>query len=261
MKYDHNPLFIEVMDKYKMKAYAQARGVQTADVYYVTNQPETIPFDLLPERYFLKANHGCGWNILYEDGKFYNWVGGDARYERDLSKSILTQDESIQLCKSWLNTTFSKAEWAYQHIPPLIMVEEKLEPEDGVALADYRCFVFDGVVKVINHDSPMYKMGVDLFVDANWEPFDLPRHFEIPPDPIPKKPEKLDEIVKVAESLGKGFDFIRIDLYDTTKGIALGEMTIYPDAGNMNTPTTDSDFNKWLGDQWVLQDMLGKNAT
>jgi hypothetical protein len=253
MKYDHNPLYIEVQDKLKSKAYAQERGVKTAEVYYVTSQPETLPFDSLPEKYFIKANHGCAWNILYEERKFYNWISGMALIERDLSKSIVTREESIRLCKKWLKTTYGQAQWAYQHIEPMIMVEEKLEPRDGVALIDYRCFVFDGTVKVINEDSPMYKMGVDLFVDTNWKPFDMPRHFEKPPDPISEKPEKLDEIVRTAEKLGEGFDFIRVDLYDTTKGIVLGEMTIYPEAGHINTPTTDPDFNKWLGDQWVFR--------
>lgn len=259
MKYDHTPLFIEVQDKYKAKAYAQERGVETAEVYYVTDQPETIPFDSLPEKYFIKASHGCGWNILYEGGKYYNWVSGEALIERDLSKSIVTREKSIRLCKKWLRTTYSRDQWAYRYIKPLIMVEEKLEPRDDLAVIDYRCFVFDGEVKVINQDSPMYKMGIDLFVDANWKPFDLPRHYEVAPDPIPEKPERLDEIVKTAEKLGEGFDFIRIDLYDTSKGIVLGEMSLYPEAGELNTPTTDPDFNQWLGDQWVQRDFRARH--
>lgn len=254
MKYDHNRHFIELQDKLKVKAYAQQRGVQTAYVYYVTNQPETIPFGSLPNKYFIKASHGCAWNILHDDGRYYNWVREGALIKRDLSKLNITQAESIRLCRNWLNTTYSKAEWAYQYIEPLIIVEEKLESDDDTeGLVDYRCYVFDGEVKVIDYDSPMYDVGVDLFVDVNWEPFDLPGHFAKPPDPMPKKPKNLQEIVKAAERLGKGYDFLRIDLFCTAKGIVLGEMAIYPDAGRLNTPTTDSDFNKWLGDQWFVR--------
>jgi len=53
---------------------------------------------------------------------------------------------------------------------------------------------------------------------------------------------------------GKSLDFVRVDLYDTTRGVTLGEMTIYPLAGRFNGPTPDSKFNKWLGDQWTLPD-------
>jgi hypothetical protein len=252
MKYDRNPLFVVLQDKYSVKEYARERGVKTADIYYVTDQPETIPFDSLPEKYFIKANHGCGWNILYENGKFYNWISGEALINRDLSKSVVTKEKCISLCKSWLGFTYAKRQWAYQDIRPLIVVEEKLEPHDGVALIDYRCFVFDGVVKVINQDSPMYDMKTNLFVDANWQPFDLPQHYEKLPDPLPEKPQNLCEIVKTAERLGKGLDFVRVDLFNTTKGIVLGEMTIYPEGGEINTPTADPDFNRWLGDQWIL---------
>ena len=41
-------------------------------------------------------------------------------------------------------------------------------------------------------------------------------------------------------------------LVDTTRGITLGEVTIYPAGGFHNTPTRDPDFNLWLGDQWTL---------
>lgn len=259
MKYDHNPEYVRVQDKLKVKEYAAEKGVKTADTYYVTERAETIPFDELPEKYFIKANHGCAWNILYKDGEFYNWVSGEALIERDLSKSIITREECLRLCNRWLSSRYSKEQWAYQHIEPKLFVEEKLESPDGNELTVYRCFVFDGVVKVINEDSPMYKMGIDVFVDADWKLFEVPRHYERPPDPLPEKPENLREIVKTAEKLGAAFDFIRVDLYDTTKGIVLGEMTVYPEGGAINTPTTDPDFNHWLGKQWKLPEVSVSN--
>ncbi len=252
MKHDRNPLFVQVQDKYKVKEYAQRRGVPTADVYYETDTPETIPFEQLPSQCFIKANHGCGWNILFKNGKFYNYKNSEDLLHRDAFKQVLTRDECIALCKTWLETCYSKCQWAYEQIQPKIIVEEKLEPRDGVALIDYRCFVFDGVLKVVNQDSPNYDKKTNVFVDAAWKPFDLPDHYEKLPQPFPQKPEMFSEIVRVAELLGKGLDFVRVDLFDTTKGIVLSEMTIYPEGGEENTPTTDKNFNKWLGDQWKL---------
>lgn len=252
MRYDRNPLFIELQDKCKAKTYAQKRGIQVADIYYKTDKPETIPFDSLPEKYFIKANHGSGWNILYEDGKFYNYVNGIDLLNRDLSKTIISREECIELCKMWLKTPYSKKQWAYKNIQPMIFVEEKLEPYDGTVLIDYRCFVFDGVVKVVNQDSPAYDMHTNVFVDALWNSLDLPGHYEQAPVPFPPEPEHFSKIIETAELLGKGLDFVRVDLFDTTKGILLSEMTIYPEGGNINSPTSSKEFNKWLGDQWNL---------
>ncbi|MFN8414478.1 MAG: ATP-grasp fold amidoligase family protein [Anaerolineales bacterium] len=252
MKNDRNPLYVELQDKYKVKAYAHKKSVQTADVYFVTDNPETIPFDSLPEKYFIKANHGSGWNILFEDGQFFNYVNGENLVSRDLSKSVINRDECVELCKIWLRTPYSKRQWAYGQIKPLIYIEEKVEPYEGTALIDYRCFVFNGVVRVINQDSPDYDMHTNVFVDPSWKPFDLPGHTETPPTPFPKNPSRFSDIVKTAETLGNGFDFVRVDLFDTTKGILLSEMTIYPEGGNLNTPTSCSKFNKWLAEQWTL---------
>ena len=58
----------------------------------------------------------------------------------------------------------------------------------------------------------------------------------------------------MAAKLGRGLDFVRVDLYNTTRGVVLGEMTVYPEAGSMNTPTACPVFNKWLGDQWVTKE-------
>jgi len=60
-------------------------------------------------------------------------------------------------------------------------------------------------------------------------------------------------MIDAAQKLGQDIDFARIDLYNTTKGIILGEMTIYPERGIIATPTACPAFNKWLGDQWKLR--------
>ena len=57
MRHDRNPLFTEIQDIYKVKAYAKARGVISAEVFHVTDDPETIDFDSLPKEFFIKANH------------------------------------------------------------------------------------------------------------------------------------------------------------------------------------------------------------
>lgn len=45
------------------------------------------------------------------------------------------------------------------------------------------------------------------------------------------KPAVWDEMVQVAQRLGQGFKFVRVDLYCSSDRIYVGEMTFWPMAG------------------------------
>ncbi|MFN8413452.1 MAG: ATP-grasp fold amidoligase family protein [Anaerolineales bacterium] len=254
MRHDRNPMFVVIQDKYTVKEYAAQRGVRSAEQYYVTEDPETIPFDKLPDSYFIKANHGCKWNIYCKNGEFYYYSDGeDLIGRKNFSKHKITREQVIEYCKVWLKTVYSHSEWAYTKIVPKIMVEEVLEQYGGGELIDYRCFTFRGVVKAVYVDSATYSVNHQkIFVDANWKEFPLKNLKEDAPHTLPPMPENYKKIVSAAENLAKDFDFVRVDLYDTTRGVTLGEMSLYHNGGTTLQPTPDRDFNKWLGDQWVL---------
>jgi hypothetical protein len=202
----------------------------------VTDNPYTIDFDSLPEEYFIKANHGCGWNLFGKDGEIYNFkYGKDVNNDLNYANCRITREECIRLCKKWLKRRYSHREWAYRNIEPKIMIEESLVQKDGDFLIDYRCHTFNGVVKAIEIDSPMFRDNEGMIVDRNGRPFKLTRYKYKYPDPPHEIPGNFREIIRAAETLGKELDYIRVDLYNTTKGIALGEMTIYlmGPAGNL----------------------------
>lgn len=249
MRYDRNPVFIEIQDKYKVKLYAQSHGVRTAETYYVTDNPESIPFDSLPENYVIKATHGCGWNVFCKDGKLYLFEHDDLSSP---TKTSLTQGDCIQVCHAWLKSTYSKKQWAYQHIVPQIVVEELLCQLGGGTLIDYRFYTFQGKVSIVQIDAAKYRNNESIFLNTDWQEYKLSIYRNRIPDPIPQKPENLQEMISTAEKLGEGIDFVRVDLYNTTRGVTLGEMTVYPEAGMLNRPTADKFFNNWLGDQWIL---------
>jgi hypothetical protein len=46
------------------------------------------------------------------------------------------------------------------------------------------------------------------------------------------KPPVLDEMLRIAKTLSAPFEFVRVDLYWTTKGIAFSEFTFTPAGGN-----------------------------
>ncbi|OQY32276.1 MAG: hypothetical protein B6I38_04855 [Anaerolineaceae bacterium 4572_5.1] len=261
MRYDRNPLFITLQDKYKVREYAASKGVKTANLLYVTDRPETIPFGELPQKYLIKATHGCGWNIICFNSKFYLFGHGKEMVNQDGSllnmdsatKYELSKAEVIKKCEEWLALKYTRREWAYHQIIPKIIVEELLVSKDNKALRDYKLYTFQGVVKAIAVRSAIYrKNGENVIFDPDWKEIKLTTYRDRRPDVIPEKPAMLGEMIDIAQKLGEEVDFARIDLYNTTQGVILGEITLYPEAGMRASPTSCRVFNKWLGDQWKL---------
>jgi len=260
MRHDRNPLLVTLQDKYRVRAYAESRQVATPELLHVTEEPESIPFDRLPNNYFIKANHGWGWNILCLKSRFYRYGNGkdfvksNGLFKKPMwgSRRVMNQHGVVEQCNVWLKSKHRPAEWAYHNIPEAILIEKLLEPNGAGDLKDYRMYTFNGKVRAINVGSAIYrKQKENAFFDTDWNPIALTQYKEKLPDSLPDKPKRLEEMIRAAERLGEGVDFVRVDLYDTTDGVILGEVTIYPDAGNPNTPTSCPVFNTWLGDQWV----------
>ena len=61
------------------------------------------------------------------------------------------------------------------------------------------------------------------------------------------RPERLEEMVEVAEKLSQGFPHIRVDFYDSADGLYIGEMTLYS-SQNYEQP----EFELRLGNLFIL---------
>lgn len=260
MKYDCNPLLTQLQDKLAVKKYAAEMGVPSAKVLFETENPETIPFDELPEKCFIKANHGRNWNILKYEGRFFDFNNGDklisphGRYQLNSpGLTMLSNSEVIEKCTNWLKTKYRPIELAYIGIAPAIFVENIIEPESGKETFDYRLYTFRGKVAVINLGSPsMRKNNENIFIDPDWNKITLNGHFEKEPAIFPEKPVFLKAMVEAAGMLGKKVDFVRIDFFADQQQFYLSEMTIYPNGGQDNRPTGDNRFNLFLGRQWKM---------
>jgi hypothetical protein len=57
-------------------------------------------------------------------------------------------------------------------------------------------------------------------------------------------------MLRHATELSAGFDFIRVDLFATERGIWFGEFTPYPGAGL--SPFEPPEFDAELGSRWRL---------
>jgi len=258
MLHDRNPLFPILQDKIEVKRFAHERGVATPATSFVTDDPALLPFDSLTETCFIKANHGSGWNFLCDAGQLYYFghnndlLDADGKVPQDAAHlALLSREQFLDLCRQMLNLRFAPQEWAYQVIPPRIFVEERLYPLDGGDLRDYRFYTFDGVVRAINVGSSSYRKNREnIFLTPQWEPIAMTRYVERLPNPLPARPANLQEMIAAAQRLCHGIDFMRVDLYGTTRGVMLGEITLYPGGGLPNLPTACPRFNHWLASFW-----------
>lgn len=148
---------------------------------------------------------------------------------------------------------FDFASWTgepwYARIPKRVIVEKSLVDEQGNVPADYKFFVYDGRVRSI-------QMHIDRFGDHKRAMFD--RHWElIPlgdaiPDCMPPRPGQLEKMVEIAETLGREFDFIRVDLFEIGgERIYFGELTVAPGSGL--TRFQPVDYDEIFGRYWDLE--------
>ncbi len=246
MDRDRNPLLPVLADKLRVKDWARSHGVATAPVVWDGPRGQPIPWDDLPSSCYLKANHGSGWNLRYHDGVITFFQDGKVP---EAQRRVLTRSSAQSLVESWLRRHFSLRQWAYKPIPRRVFVEKPLVDRTADELQDYRFYVFAGKVRAANLGSPTLRQrGQAATWYADGRPWVLTRGQQTMVEcPVPSTWEDLK---RTAETLAAGLDFVRVDLYDTSGGIVLGEMTFYPEAGGRNTPTACPVFNQWMGDCW-----------
>jgi hypothetical protein len=133
---------------------------------------------------------------------------------------------------------------------PGFLLEQRIPTPDGESPDDVRCFVFDGVVRVIQVDTPRTDVVQRRFYTPEWEPLEV-RQGAKPLAPVMPRPRMLDELIRTAERIGAEFDFIRVDLYLVEDSIYFGEITPYPASGLQ--PFSDDRFDLQLGRYWKLR--------
>ena len=136
--FDRRDVLTQMTDKAGVRTYVESRlGAQILPkVYWLTANPETIPFDDLPDRFVVKPTHGSGWVEIVTD------------------KSALDRDALLKKCAEWLAQSYYKEWWVwfYKNIEPRIIIEQFIEDGSGHAPNDYKLFVFDGIVELIQVD-------------------------------------------------------------------------------------------------------------
>lgn len=214
--FDHNPLFTQVQDKLLVKAYARRilPDIGVAETRWVGTDLADAPKDLLEQPGVLKANHSCDTNVF-------------------LPEKTRSFQQLQELTKGWLARQYGKrkGEWAYRNIERKLFIEEMLENSDGRPLEEMKVHVAGGktiCATVIRHRYTE-EMAVSLFRPDGSQNMTTAsgRVSNTCMENLPEFAEGL----RLAEQLGAGFDYIRVDLYVLDGVLYLGELTVYPLSG------------------------------
>lgn len=227
--YDRRTEYVKMVDKFLVRDYiAKTIGEEyLIPLIGAWDNPDDIPFEELPNQFVLKCNHnsGTGMCICRDKEKL------------DIEKTKAGLRKGLQQ-----NYYTSGREWPYKDVPRKIICEKYMEdtsPQNS--LNDYKFFCFNGDVK-------FFKVDFDRFIDHHANYYDVQgkllsfgeADFPPKPDRVIQMPSNLEEMIKLARVLSKGFPFLRVDFYSIGEKVYFGELTLFPASG----------FGKWTDPKW-----------
>ena len=235
-QYGTDSLVRQCADKYRVRDFVAERGCADTlnRLIAVYDRAEDIDFNALPERFAIKWNFGCGYNLICRD------------------KSALDVPAAVKQLKKWGQEPFWAyySELQYRNVEKKIIIEEYIGNGDGCLPEDYKFYCFNGkayccmVCQGREEGWPrFYFMDRDFqLLRINRDSRNAPEGFSLP------KPRDIDAAYAVADTLSQGFPFVRVDLYLTEKGVRFGEMTFTPAAAldNKRLPETDLMFGAMM---------------
>lgn len=230
---DHKEIYTNLVDKYKVRDWVKENLGEEflIPLYGAWTKFNDIDFSELPDKFVLKCNHDSGSIVVVNN-------------KDDMDTDNLNEFFSARLENN--PYTYGR-EWPYKNVNPMIIAEKNMSDNDGNLPIDYKFFCFNGYV-----DSVMICTGRGsegkrfFFFDKNWKlrkynksSQELDDNFKF------DKPDKIDELFKLASKLSAGFAFVRVDFYLINDQPYFGEMTLYPASGLDNNLVAWAD--EYLG--------------
>jgi TupA-like ATPgrasp len=254
---DHRSLLVTFADKAAVRDYvAEAVGESYLPrVYGLFDTAEAMSTFEVPASCVIKPTHGSGAVVVVSpaapDDACLPTPEGSWVYCH-VARESFTTPELVAIGRAWLSQLYGQGpnrEWAYGLIPRRIIVEELLAGEAGNIPDDYKIFVFHGRARYIQVDSGRFGRRTQDFFLPSWERLELSGG---PPaaTPQPACPDRLNEMLAIAERLGRDTDFVRVDLYVLPGRVVVGELTSYPAGGD--SPFHPESFDWQFGQCWVV---------
>lgn len=188
-------------------------------VLWIGKSFDDIPFEILPEKFYIKANHGCKWHYKIKNKESF------------LSNEILKNYVKMRL-NGWLEQSFfpyAGFELQYKNISPKILVEPVLINSENESLLEYEIYCFNGKPKIsqqIRYTQPRSccvrdeKLNIiDLLFSSEYRRTDYP------------VTANLKTAIKLSKKLAKEFKLVRVDWLEHDGRLYFNEMTFTPFSG------------------------------
>lgn len=215
-------------DKRKVRQVASMLGIRTTEIYF-DGKLSDLDWSKLPEEFVLKpsfASTSIGVYLLQRqaDGAYLNLLTGAVANTEDIESHLKSISE--RFLKDEDKGTY--------------LVEELLRDEDGnTPPKDVRLYSFFGKVgMVIMEDHLKNSYAEAMYFDGDFEPFvDIESRYGVASkalhlERISKavRPPNARTLICAAERISASVPtaFCRVDLYNTPKGVYLGEITFFP---------------------------------
>lgn len=215
--YDRNKRYTQMADKYEVrKLVAEKIGEKyLIPLLGVWESVDEIDFSALPDQFVLKCTHDSASVVICKDIKNFDIEAAKTKLNDALKKNYYMQSR----------------EWPYKDIRPRVIAETYMTDESMEELKDYKIYTFGGKPYLIQVDFDRFKNHRRNLYTIDWEY--IKEEIEYPCDPKVKiaKPEKLDEMLKLAEILSEGTASLRVDFYSINDKVYFGEITFYQEAG------------------------------
>lgn len=230
--------YVMMTDKYQVKQWvAEKIGKKhVPKLLGVWDQFEEIDFDALPDQFVLKCTHDSGGLAICTDKSVFNKTKARKKLNRCLKR----------------NYYWGGREWQYKDIKPRIIAEEYLKGIGGKDSIEYKVSCFGGVVKFITvcqgkpHET--YSDRTNDHYTKDWSeriPFEV--YYKSCGHEI-EKPNELEEMVSICETLAEGIPYVRVDVYIVDGTIYFGEMTFTTWGGlaKFNDEKWDYLLGEWI---------------
>lgn len=238
--YPRSKRVITCSDKYAVRNYIKKKGYGDSLVPLLGTWDDArcIVWDSLPEKFVLKCNHGCAYNIIVPNKEDFN------------------RKKTVQQLNRWMREDFGafNIEIHYSKIKPhKIICEEFL----GENITDYKFFCFNGEPKFIYvsndliHDRQA-QIGF-FYLDGSKMPLKRDDYTDIPKVELP---DFFQEMLDMAKNLSKAFPFVRVDFFLANNRYYFAELTFTPSAGMM--PFNPNKYDLEWGEMLDISSLIKK---
>lgn len=236
---DNLPIKTQLTDKILVRDWIKEKIGKDylKPILWIGNSFDEIPFQLMPNRFIVKANHGCKWNykiknkeIFLKTQPLFNFV--KANFD------------------SWLNTNFfpfAGFEMQYKNIKPQLLIEEILYEEEDCKTVEYEIYCFNGIPQLyIKAKITSVKTTATVY-NKNFEISDLILYSTYEQEKEAAD-DNLKKVVELSKILSKDFKLVRVDWILSKGKIYFNEMTFTPMSGffKFNDPNLDLKLGTML---------------